>query len=152
MDDGSNCSSSMLSQSDGEFMSNDKQLVLPKHGNDSSRCILPGIGLHLNALATSSKDYNIIKHETLTSGRQLISVPNSSASYLSTMDGQEPVNKSLVLSSSDRETDPDENGLQVPEDTSQASAYVISEEPNQSSPKKKRHVQFTYDSYRFSIL
>ena len=152
MDDGSNCSSSMLSQSEGKFVSNDEQLVPPSHVNDSSRRILPGIGLHLNALAMSSRDYNVVKHETLTSGMQLISVPSSSGSYLSTVDGQEPVNKSLVLSSSDRETDHAQNGLHVPEDTSQASAYVIGEELNQNSPKKKRHVQFTYYSYRFSVL
>ncbi|KAJ9700410.1 hypothetical protein PVL29_005961 [Vitis rotundifolia] len=138
MDDGSNCSSSMLSQSDGTFVPNDKQLVPLKPGNDSSRRILPGIGLHLNALATTSKDYNVVKHETLTSGRQLISVPSSSGSYLSTIEGQEPVNKSLALNSSDRETDPAENGFQALEDASQASAYAISEELNQSSPKKKR--------------
>lgn len=152
MDDGSNCSSSMLSQSDGTFVPNDKQLVPLKPGNDSSRRILPGIGLHLNALATTSKDYNIVKHETLTSGRQLISVPSSSGSYLSTIEGQEPVNKSLALNSLDRETDPAENGFQALEDASQASAYAISEELNQSSPKKKRHVQFTHHSYRFSIF
>ncbi|RVX21662.1 CRC domain-containing protein TSO1 [Vitis vinifera] len=132
MDDGSNCSSSMLSQSDGTFVPNDKQLVPLKPGNDSSRRILPGIGLHLNALATTSKDYNIVKHETLTSGRQLISVPSSSGSYLSTIEGQEPVNKSLALNSSDRETDPAENGFHALEDASQASAYAISEELNQS--------------------
>lgn len=152
MDDGSNCSSSMLSQSDGTFVPNDKQLVPLKPGNDSSRRILPGIGLHLNALATTSKDYNIVKHETLTSGRQLISVPSSSGSYLSTIEGQEPVNKSLALNSLDRETDPAENGFHALEDASQASAYAISEELNQSSPKKKRHVQFTLHSYRFSIF
>lgn len=147
VDDGSNCSSSLLSQSDGKFVSNDKQIVPLKPGNDSSRCILPGIGLHLNALAMASKDYSVVKHETLTPGRQLISVPSSSCSYISTIDSQEPVNKSLAVNSPDRETDSAENGFQVPEDASQASACVISEELNQNSPKKKRHGQFIYHSY-----
>ncbi|PQP91896.1 protein tesmin/TSO1-like CXC 2 isoform X2 [Prunus yedoensis var. nudiflora] len=78
LDNVSNSSSNMLSQSDEKITTNDKQLVPMKPGGESSRCILPGIGLHLNALAKTSKDYKIIKCESLAYGRQL-SLPNSTA-------------------------------------------------------------------------
>ncbi|CAL5337631.1 unnamed protein product [Camellia sinensis] len=128
LDDNSSSSSSMLSQSDVNIESNDKQLVPTKLGHDSSRCILPGIGLHLNALARTSKDYNIVSHETLASGAQFIHDPA----------GQEPINKYLAMISVERNTGPTENGVPGMEDVSQASGYIASEEFSQSSPKKKR--------------
>ncbi|KAI8010631.1 CRC domain-containing protein TSO1 [Camellia lanceoleosa] len=128
LDDNSSSSSSMLSQSDVNIESNDKQLVPTKLGHDSSRCILPGIGLHLNALARTSKDYNIVSHETLASGAQFINDPT----------GQEPINKSLAMISVERNMGPTENGVPGMEDVSQASGYIASEEFSQSSPKKKR--------------
>lgn len=157
LDNGSNCSSSMLSQSDEMIASADKQLVPFKSGGDSSRCILPGIGLHLNALATTSKDYKVVKHEILATGGQL-SMPSSSASLHSPTSGQESLNKLLTLASSEKDPSPAINGVEVTEDASQATAYLASEELNQNSPKKKRHVQFTqrsslnYYCTRFLIL
>lgn len=135
LDDGSNCSSS-ISQSDEKITANDTQLGSVKPGSDSTRRILPGIGLHLNALAATSKDYVIIKSESFSSGRQP-SLPNTTASIHSPTDSQEPLDKSLILASSERDTDGAENGVLL-EDGSQAPA--ISEEFNQNSPKKKRHV------------
>lgn len=138
IDDGSNCSSS-ISQSDEKIITNDKQLVSIKPGSDSSRRILPGIGLHLNALATTSKDYNSIKNENFSSGRHL-SLPNSTASIHSPTASQEPLHnhKSLIPASSERDTDATDNGVQLLEDASQEPTF--SEEYNQNSPKKKRYV------------
>ncbi|XP_022722031.1 protein tesmin/TSO1-like CXC 2 [Durio zibethinus] len=127
LDDGSNTSSYV-----------DNQLVPTKPGNDSSRCILPGIGLHLNALAITSRDNKNIKHETLSSGTQKISFPGSTTSILPPTAGQEAVHESLTSASTEREIDPAENGVQLAEDASQASAYLANEEFNQNSPKKKR--------------
>nr|XP_023909383.1 protein tesmin/TSO1-like CXC 2 [Quercus suber] len=135
--DGSNSSSSMLSQSDENIACHDKQLVPFKPGGDSSRCILPGIGLHLNALATTSKDYKNVKHEDLSSGRQSY-LPSSTASLHSPSNSQEPFLQSLATASSERETDHGENGAAPVEDASQASAYQVSDDFNQNSPKKKR--------------
>ncbi|XP_059650667.1 protein tesmin/TSO1-like CXC 2 isoform X2 [Cornus florida] len=136
-DDSSSYGSSTLSQSYGNIVSNDKEMGPERPGNDSTRCILPGIGLHLNALATTSKDYNVGKHENLASGRQLTNTPNSTASLYSLTSGQEPLNKSLAATSVERDMVSAENGVQVIEDASQASGLVC-EEFNQCSPKKKR--------------
>ncbi|XWS08936.1 hypothetical protein CRYUN_Cryun40dG0043000 [Craigia yunnanensis] len=126
LDDGSNTSSSV-----------DNQLVPSKPGNDSSRCILPRI-LHLNALAITSRDNRNIKHETLSSGTQKPSFSESTTSSLPPTSGQEAVHDSLISASIERETDPVENGVQLAEDASQSSAYLVNEEFNQNSPKKKR--------------
>ncbi|XWS53945.1 hypothetical protein CRYUN_Cryun10bG0044300 [Craigia yunnanensis] len=127
LDDGSNTSSSV-----------DNQLVPSKPGNNSSRCILPGIGLHLNALTITSKDNKNTKYEILSSGTQKLSFPSSTTSNLLPTAGQEAVHESLTSASTERETDPIENGVQLAEDASQASAYLVNEEFNQNSPKKKR--------------
>lgn len=134
--DGSNCSS-ILSPSDEKIACHDKQLVPIKPSGDSSRCMLPGIGLHLNALATTSKDHKNVKLENLSSGRQLY-LPISTASFPSPTDTQEPLNKSLTSPSSERDADLPENGVSHVEDASQAAVYLVSDDFNQNSPKKKR--------------
>ncbi|KAK9930882.1 hypothetical protein M0R45_018187 [Rubus argutus] len=128
-DNVSNYSSSMLSQSNEKVTTNDKQLVSMKPGGESSRCILPGIGLHLNALATTSKDYKIIKNENLASGRELNHSPTA---------GQGTVYESFPSASSERDMDGTESGVQLLQDASQASALLANEDFNQNSPKKKR--------------
>ncbi|XP_052191424.1 protein tesmin/TSO1-like CXC 2 isoform X2 [Diospyros lotus] len=138
VDDGSSSASSIASQSNVNSECNDKQLVPIKPGNDSSRYILPGIGLHLNALARTSKECSTVCNEPLGSGRQLIDDPTSSASFRSLSTGQEPPNNSLAVTSSERNRGPAESGVQVAEDASQAPGYIASEEFSQSSPKKKR--------------
>ncbi|XP_022761084.1 protein tesmin/TSO1-like CXC 2 [Durio zibethinus] len=127
LDDGSNSSSSV-----------DNQLVLGKPGNDSSRCIVPGIGLHLNALAITSTDNKNTKHETFSSGTQKLSFPSSTPSILPPTAGQEAVHEFFTSASTEKETNAVENGVQFAEDASQASAYLVNEEFNQNSPKKKR--------------
>ena len=147
--DVSDYSSSLLSQSNENVTTTDKRLISTKPGGDSSRCILPGIGLHLNALATTSKDYKIIKNENSASGREL-SRPNSNASIHSPTAGQGSVYESFPSASSERDMDSTENGVQLSQDASQASTLLANEDFNQNSPKKKRHVlspSFRYLSY-----
>ncbi|XP_019053203.1 PREDICTED: protein tesmin/TSO1-like CXC 2 isoform X2 [Nelumbo nucifera] len=137
LDNDSNSSDSISSQSDGKNVSDDKQLVPIKPGSGSSPCILPGIGLHLNALATTSKDCRVVKHETLPSGRKLISMPSSIASFHSFPPSSNPL-KPIALNSMEGDRGPSDKEVQVKQDASQASAFGVSEEFNQSSPKKKR--------------
>nr|KYP52736.1 Protein lin-54 isogeny [Cajanus cajan] len=100
---------------------------------------LPGIGLHLNAIA-ALKDYKGIQIEKLSSGRQL-NLPNSTSLQIST--SQEHQHLALVPLSSegDLDLDPLDNGVQPAEDCSQPLAYMASEDFNQNSPRKKRQVQ-----------
>ncbi|OVA05412.1 CRC domain [Macleaya cordata] len=133
-EDGLSSSSSISCQSDGKFTSDDKQLVTFKSGCGSSRSMLPGIGLHLNALAATTKDCRVVKHEALASGRQLISVRSSIASYHCLLSEE----KSLAKKSTEAEMCNADNEVLVMQDTSQ-SAFGVREEFNQSSLKKKRH-------------
>lgn len=142
-DDGSSCGPSMLSQSHDNIASNDKRLIPFKPGNDTPRRVLPGIGLHLNALAATSADNKVVKHEALVTGGQPISVSRSAA-YFNSSNSQDISNNSLVVSSSERETVPAEGGAPIVEDAAQTSGYAINEVFNHSSPKKKRHVWFNY--------
>lgn len=137
LNDGSSSGSSMLSQSHEIIASSDSHLAAIKP--DSPRCILPGIGLHLNALATTSKDHHkVVKHEALPSGGQLIIAPPSSASYHSLAAGQESLNSLSGATSSERDMSSGQNGVSVVDDASQAPRYMVNEELNHSSPKKKR--------------
>ncbi|XP_077245370.1 protein tesmin/TSO1-like CXC 2 isoform X2 [Tasmannia lanceolata] len=138
LEDDSQSYSPNSSQSDGKFASDDKQLVPPKPGIGPSPCMLPGIGLHLNSLATTSKACRIVKQEILFSGRQLISMPKSVGSFHSIIPGQKSLSESLALNPIERDLDPRGNELHVMEDASQASGFGAGEEFNQSSPKKKR--------------
>ena len=108
-----------------------------KRSGDSLKCILPGIGLHLNALA-NLKDYKSIKNESLSSGRQP-DRPASSSLQLCTSHDHHP---SLISACSERDLGTQEDGVQPAEDCSQQSAYLVSEDFNQNSPKKKRQVWF----------
>lgn len=140
--DGSNCSSSMILQSDEKMTTEDKQLVPLKPSSDSSRQILPGIGLHLNALAISSQDNKNIRIDSLSNGRYL-SLPGSTASFHSPKTTEDPLHESLPSATNERDMVAVENGVSLAEDASQTSAYLAGEEYNQSSPKKKRHVHLT---------
>lgn len=134
-DDNSKTGSS-TTQSEVSNAANEKQLLPTKRNADSQRCILPGIGLHLNALATL-KDHKGLQNEKLTSGRQL-SLSNSTSLLLSTCHEHQHLSVLSVSISSERELDPSDNGVQPTEDCSQASAYMAGEDFNQNSPKKKR--------------
>lgn len=136
MDEGAGSSS--VPDTDGNLACNEKQLVPFKTVNESSRCILPGIGLHLNALAASSKDGKVVKHETNASGKQLLITSGSAVSHHPLVTGQESLSKSLPETSSSGEIVPFENSVPLMEDVCQAPGYVNNEELNQTSPRKKR--------------
>ncbi|KAL5782668.1 hypothetical protein ACOSP7_007697 [Xanthoceras sorbifolium] len=136
LNDGANCSSIIL-QSNEEIASEDNQLVPLKPTGDSPRCIVPGIGLHLNALALASQDNKNFKHEILSSGRQL-SLSSATASFHSPKSSQEPVQETLTSAYAERDVVPADDGVPLAEDASQTSGYLVGEESNQNSPKKKR--------------
>lgn len=131
---GFNNSSSTV-QSDDRDSANDSQLLPAKRNGDSQRCILPGIGLHLNALATL-KDYRSTKNENMSSGRQL-SLPGP-ASVLQHSANQEQ--QQSMSASAERDLDPQENGVQSAEDNSRALVCVGGEDFNHNSPRKKKLV------------
>lgn len=139
LDENSGPDSSVWLQSDGNMSSNDQKLVSIKTGNESSRCLLPGIGLHLNALATTPKDYKIVNHDSSASGRLLIG-PSSSVNFHPSTTDQELLNSILPVAASDREIDSIDNAVLPVEDACHASGYAANEEINQSSPKKKRYI------------
>ncbi|KAE9606468.1 putative transcription factor Tesmin family [Lupinus albus] len=124
-DDNSNTGSS--STLHGRNVTDENQLVHTKHNSDSRKCILPGIGLHLNALATL-KDHNGIKNEKLSYGRKLSLICSTSSLKIST--SQEHHHLALGAVSSEREIDPSNNSVQPAED--------CREDLNQNSPKRKR--------------
>ncbi|XP_072059972.1 protein tesmin/TSO1-like CXC 2 isoform X1 [Arachis hypogaea] len=99
-------------------------------GGDSRRCFLPGIGLHLNALATL-KEHRGMKNEKSSSGRQL-NIPSSSSSL------SQEHHLLLLPASSERDMELPENEVQPVEDCSQSLSLMAGEEFNQNSPKKKR--------------
>ncbi|KAF5736808.1 Tesmin/TSO1-like CXC domain-containing protein putative isoform 1 [Tripterygium wilfordii] len=129
--------SSLLSESDEMINSKDKHLVPARPGNDSRR-ILPGIGLHLNALAITLKENNSIRHEILPSGSQQLRLPGSTASFQPPTTVQQPVDEPLTSASTERDIVPSENGAQLTEEASAATSYLVSEEFNHMSPRKKR--------------
>lgn len=121
--------SSSLSHSEDKITVKNLQLapVNNKQKGESSRCILPGIGLHLNSLASAKRDYKAINHDALSSETQP-----------SNMINQELLPQPMLLTASEKEAD--ESGNVLSEDTSQALVLLNPEELNPSSPRKKRHV------------
>ncbi|KAF8037939.1 hypothetical protein BT93_B0704 [Corymbia citriodora subsp. variegata] len=136
LDGGSSGNSSPQLKSDENDILKNKQLVVVKGGGDSSRCIVPGIGLHLNALTSTTKDSRIVKHESLLSDVQALNVHMSTTSLQSPLTNQESLHKSLTLSNTE-DMDHD-NGLQVAEEVSQVPTDLNYEENGQTSPRKKR--------------
>ncbi|KAK7280086.1 hypothetical protein RJT34_25148 [Clitoria ternatea] len=135
-DDNANPNSSTAKSDEGNIGSEKK--LIPRKGNgDSRRCVLPGIGLHLNALA-NLEDYKSIKNEQLSSGREP-NLPSSPSSL------QRSVNQEnqllLVPASVERDLELLENEVQPAEDCTQSSVHMAGEDCQQNSPKKKRKVQ-----------
>ncbi|KAL8486454.1 hypothetical protein ACS0TY_023223 [Phlomoides rotata] len=109
-----------------ENTSSDQQAVPKKTENDSSR-VFPGIGLHLNALATSHKDIKIVNHEASASGRLLIG-PTPSANFCFPTSSQGLLNNTFPGYSLDRTIEAFATGPLPMEN----------EEINPSSPRKKK--------------
>lgn len=137
MEDSSGSDSFALLKSDGNTSAN-QQMVPTTTENDSCH-VLPGIGLHLNALATTPKDFKIVNHEASASGRLLIGLSPSNNFHHPTS-GQELLSDTLADYSLEREIDTFESGVLPMEDPCQESGYVANEEINQSSPKKRRYI------------
>ncbi|RWW31107.1 hypothetical protein GW17_00004291 [Ensete ventricosum] len=99
---------------------------------------LPGIGLHLNALATTSKD-RMVNKETLASEKQIISIPCSVGSLTSTTAGRNSLSKSSSAVEKDLCPSGSEVDLQIVSDDAPKDVTPnICEELSQGSPKKKR--------------
>ncbi|PKU76684.1 protein tesmin/TSO1-like CXC 3 [Dendrobium catenatum] len=115
--------------------SENRQLVSSKTSKTPVPYVLPGIGLHLNALARTSKD-RPISQKTKTPGREFISRPCSMRPFSPAIAGE---NQSFKLS--DPHQSPDPNGSElhdsqaVHSDVSLIPALGIEES---TSPKKKR--------------
>jgi hypothetical protein len=82
-------------------------------------CALPGIGLHLNTLATIPKD-KIVPHVAQTSINQASNFP-------------------CAVSSSPPTSEPNT------EDSSQAAVVANADEPSQAGPKKKRYDVYAHN-------
>ncbi|XP_020095327.1 protein tesmin/TSO1-like CXC 2 [Ananas comosus] len=95
--------------------------------------VLPGIGLHLNALATTSKD-RMVTQDTLASGKQLISMPCTIGSFVST--GQKTESKSQPVAKDFVHTGSEFQEPQVM--NNETSPPTVLENAEESSPKKKR--------------
>ncbi|XXG62227.1 hypothetical protein AAC387_Pa05g0634 [Persea americana] len=78
-------------QSEGKCASDDK-----KNWFLSSPKLVRQHSLHLNALASTSKDFRIVKHESLTSVSRLISMPRSVGSFNSLAAAHNSTNQSLA--------------------------------------------------------
>ncbi|KAK4783278.1 hypothetical protein SAY86_007652 [Trapa natans] len=117
--------SSSLSHLEGMIASANLMLtsVNSKRGGEPSMCILPGIGLHLNSLASAKGCYNVISQDSSISETH------------SNMPCQELLQQTVISNSSDKEAD--ETGNVFVEDN--PLALVLPEEPNLNSPQKKRH-------------
>lgn len=138
----SNVGQSTLSHSYDNISCNDKCLVPIKPKHDIPRCNLSGIGLHLNALASTSVSHKVTKYEALNADRQPTSLFPSSVS-LKSLNREEQPEDSLIASSSERDMLPVGEDISLVEDASQASEDVVNEALDHNSPKKKRHVWLT---------
>lgn len=150
----SDSGSSASSQSDGKVSSDEKQFMPFKPGNIHPSSMLAGIGLHLNALATTAEDGNKVdKHEPLASERKPISMSRSIPSLNSMPLGQTPLNKSLTPDLLERDLVRFDSEVQATEDASQTSEFGVSEEFNHGSPKRKRYIAYFYRcNYYFSSI
>ncbi|GMY20974.1 protein tesmin/TSO1-like CXC 3 [Fagus crenata] len=136
----SNSSSLIPIPSDCSVSSNEVQ-VQENTRSSYSPSMLPGIGLHLNALATGSNDSKVVKLESLACGRKQIIMPNSMVSCNPLTPGQNPLDKSLTLNTLEDELVPCDDEAQVTENAPQTSTSAVGEEFDQSSPRRKRHAQ-----------
>ncbi|XP_068635141.1 protein tesmin/TSO1-like CXC 2 [Aristolochia californica] len=131
--------SSTSSQADGKIKPDDKQLVpLKTSGISSSSCIVPGIGLHLNTLASTSKSCKVVKQEIIASGRRLISMPKPFGSFSSLSTERRAPIKCFASNPVDREICPVNKESHFTQDNLCVPGLGVGEDSNPSSPKKKR--------------
>ncbi|KAM4108632.1 hypothetical protein ACB094_03G059400 [Castanea mollissima] len=130
-------SSSPAIPSDCEVFPNEKQAQINTASGYSST-MLPGIGLHLNALATAPTDNKVVKLESPAFRSKQIIMLNSLVSCNPLTPGQNRLDKSLTLKTLEGELAPHYNEAQVTENAPQTSTSAVSEEFDQSSPRRKR--------------
>lgn len=114
-------------------------MVPGKRESGYTSSILPGVGLHLNALATASNNGKIVKCQTLPSGRQLISM-TSSMSSVGSMRSSQNLNESSTLHSMERDSVPCDHEIKVMEYALQTCPSVGGEEFDHTNPKRKKYV------------
>nr|VDD51722.1 unnamed protein product [Brassica oleracea] len=95
---------------------------MPRNNNQTPRCVVPSIGLHLNAIAMSSKDNNNVSKEYSFTGNVKVGLQSSTTP---------------VLPSDDIGRD---NEIREAAGVEEAPLSLALVEVNQSSPKKKRQV------------
>lgn len=118
--------------------SDNRPLVPSKASKISVPYVLPGIGLHLNALARTSKD-RPISQITKTPGREFITRPCSVRPFApATVGEKHPFKFSDLRQNPDPSGNEVHEGQIVPSDVSLIPAPGIEES---SSPKKKRYRQ-----------
>ncbi|ONK74347.1 uncharacterized protein A4U43_C03F5300 [Asparagus officinalis] len=127
---------SVSSLSSRKFTLDDKLSILSKPESSSSQRVLPGIGLHLNTLATTPSDRMVTK-ETLAFGKRFISMPCSTSPFPPITAVQKSVNKSLDVIKDEHPTGSGVPGLEVTHDDA-SEAPADGENLMQGSPKKKK--------------
>ncbi|KAL6503473.1 hypothetical protein OROGR_025396 [Orobanche gracilis] len=128
----------MLQQSDGNIASNQHPVLPHQTTNGSSRRVLSGIGLHLNALALTPKDHIVVDHDSSASRRLLIGPGLYPDFHPRNSCGEEQLSCALTNYSLEREIDTVGNGVVPVEDSLHESGNMEKDEINPSSPKKKR--------------
>lgn len=130
--------------------SDNLHLVPSKTSKTAIPYVLPGIGLHLNALARTSKD-RPISPKTKVCGREFISRPCSLSSFAPAITGEKPPFMGLDLHQS-----PDPSGSEVQDNKfvhSDVSLIPTHEIEESFSPRKKRYGQLAGTcSLNFYIL
>ncbi|MCL7033114.1 hypothetical protein MKW94_028466 [Papaver nudicaule] len=125
---------SAVSQTNGKRTTNfkNKKSVKPKSRNGSTPCMLPGIGLHLNALGVSTKE--IVKREPLAPRSQSATTLGSVAPYVDHFPQEISVRENLPEKCTKSEMCAAENGVQG----TFVAAFGALEEFNQGNLKKKK--------------
>ncbi|KAK9735278.1 hypothetical protein RND81_04G195700 [Saponaria officinalis] len=134
--------SSISSSAASTNTSNEKCLVSNRPGSNKFSSALPGIGLHLNALAASGREKIIVKRENLTCRRQLISAPRSMSSSFNSLNPDIETPKSpLCEKDVDRVSEIQKDKAYLNENPSENSAFSEDVGLPPTSPQKKRKKQ-----------
>ncbi|CAH9104143.1 unnamed protein product [Cuscuta europaea] len=130
-------SSTLLAENDeGNINTSSERRYLVAGSDSSSRCIVPGIGLHLNALAGATPRDGC-KKGSFSLGKQIRIGPSSAPNYHHPVDTTASQESLAVRSSS--ETVPYENGVPSNEgDACMENRSFGNDDLNPTSPKKKK--------------
>ncbi|KAH9611436.1 hypothetical protein KSS87_000167 [Heliosperma pusillum] len=143
---GSNYRKLLSDSTDGSPVSNsaaspgttESILVASKPGSRKRSSILPGIGLHLNALAATGRDKIIVKRENLTCRRQLISAPRTMSLFNSNDHDTASLNSPLASEVIERTCQVEKDDTYLKENACESSALDDGIGIPPSSPIKKR--------------